>query len=501
MVKYLEKLEPHSKPRLALAILTSPGPAFEEILRRKLLGTAILLVAATGVLSSISAIAHIFTVGSMQIFALGKNNPLTWIGLCMLYAFALQMLLKWIGTQIDYTDALMILGWSQVLLLLQQATGAALGLIGPVAANTFALQFLNGLYQFLPVLYVIVIGTGVRVACRVPPSRGIMAYFVVAAAALIAFGYTYSQARFDPFRDALPGIMSTVGIVVSVDHTPWIAASLVGLIAGLPRVGKSLGWNRAEQGRIIALAAVLGAAVFGLYTCSFYRADYYGKLLTAQRLYDQDKFEPAAAALEKMLPLIKDKAELTLGIGCIHFAAGNNDAALDCYNRFIVYARKAKLGKQEGMFLAHGYNGIGAVYDIQGKHDLAIAEFEKATRAWPEFRDPWVRMAITYDRMGNYGQAIDSANHAIKNLTSKAPLAWVALAEAYAQTGQTKKARDAMDNAAKLNDDLAAKFGKDPNGWKTSTDKLKAVDLQFPLEKEIAPPPAKPEPKKPTSKR
>jgi hypothetical protein len=251
----------HSKAKLALAILTSPNAAFEEILERKLLGTAIFIVALTGCVSMALPVMYAPHGGPTQYFLLGKNNSITWLGLCMLYAFILSKLLTWIGSEIDYPRVLTIMGWSQILLLLMQiitAVGTAVAVSG--RSSQILLQFMYAVNLGLPIWYVALIGVGIRAATGAQLSRGVLTYVVIAIAAGIAFTITYQSAMSSAFQKSLPGVKTTAEAIVASDTGPWLVAGVIGLLIGMVQLGRGLGWDRGLVLRSAASAFVVGAA-------------------------------------------------------------------------------------------------------------------------------------------------------------------------------------------------------------------------------------------------
>ncbi|MGB9618869.1 MAG: YIP1 family protein, partial [Armatimonadota bacterium] len=169
----------HSRAKLALAVLTSPSAAFEEILERRLLGTALLIVAAAGVLACVRAYLAASVLGPVHYFALGRYNPLTWFGLFLLYALALQKLLKWVGTQTDYLRLLIVMGWAQAALVIVEALaviGGAMAAAGTSAG--MATQFIDAASAVLQIGYAALIGLGIHVASGAPTARGVMSYVV-----------------------------------------------------------------------------------------------------------------------------------------------------------------------------------------------------------------------------------------------------------------------------------------------------------------------------------
>ena len=515
----------HSKAKLALAVFTSPGAAFEEILERKLLGTGLVVTAAAGAVASVPFVLYGYQAGPLQFLALGKQNPLCWLGLCMLYALVLERLLKWIGTQIDFVSMLTVMGWSQLALLLSQviiamaaAATAATGATGSGTPNEAVASFVTAAAVALPIWYVVLVGMGVRAATDSPLSRGIMTYVVVALSAQIAFRITYGSAFGGPLPGALPGVDATAGTIAMADQTPWLAAGVIGLVLGIWQIGKRLEWDGGTIVRAAVSAGLIGAVAFGAYVYAvWFKTDYYRKLaeanvlyVKAQRLYDNNKvrwvedkegqemsaklYRDAAGQLEDLLPISKNNVVLALDIGDLYYLAGDSDKAIENYSRYIDVVKRSPKEDEKRATLARIYTGIGAVYDADGNYDAALKQFKKATGAEPKFRDAWVRMAITYDRMGNYKEAIEAADkHAIRELDSEAAPAWLALAQAFVATGDKKQAETAIAMVADKDSDLAKRIGDKADDWKDAVGKLTREDLQFPLEEKPLAPPEEPE--------
>jgi len=484
----------HSRAKLALAVLTSPGAAFEEILERRLVGTGLAIAACAGVLSCVRAALAASVLGPVHYFALGTYNPLAWFGLFLLYALALRKLLKWIGTEIDYVKLLIIMGWAQIALVIVEALAVVGGVVTlSGSSNVTTTQFIDAASAVLQIGYAALIGVGIRVATGAPTSRGVMSYVVTAFAAVIAFGVTYGNARLKLFTDALPGVAEAAQQLAASDSTAWLGASAVGLVLGLIRLGKELGWEGGRALRLAVTAGIFGAAAFGVYLYTFVTTDYYGRLLAAQRDYDLGRFDRAAREITLLIPISKYSSPgLTLDAADVYYLLRRSEPAIRYYRKFEAMVRKANLGKEEGRQLARPLSGVGAVYDLDGRYDLALKQFEAARKAWPEFRDPWVRAALTYNRIGDYKKAVESARHAVGRLQSKAAVAYVALAQAYARLGDAAKAESAYRELKKIDDELAAKIGTRLDDWKNAASKLTPQDLKFPLEKEPAPQPKKP---------
>ena len=492
----------HSKAKLALGVLTSPKAAFEEIMERKLLGTAFVIVALTGVMAMVGALTRVHTSGPIQWFALGKDNPLTWFGLYLLYALAIKTLVKWLGTEIRYTNILLGLGWAQVSLLLAYGIGAVAGLLtaGGVPDESVS-RYVGPAQTVLELAYLALCGAAISVAGRTTFLRGLLSYFVIQLAAVIGFTQTYAGSRLNMFRGALPGIAYLAQTVVGADNIPWLGAAVVGYVLGFWHVARDLEWDTDRRNRLIATAAVIGLAAFGIYTYTLYKTDYYGQLLSAQSFYERDKFAEAALRLRALVPASKiDAPRVMLDIGGLYYLASKDALSLRYYRKSIEALDPLNL-MEAPMLRAEAYSGMGAVRDMQGNYPSAISYFTKARAKWPEFREPWVRMAITYDRMGDYKKAIESADHAVQKLGSEAKAVQVALIEAYARIGDAKNAKAAFDKVEESDKDLAKRIGSQPQAWSSAVAKLTRSDLRFPLEASIVPPPQRDKPGAKTAKK
>lgn len=486
------KSENHSYAKLAVATFTSPRAAYEEILKRRLLGSALIFVSIAGVLFCLRACLAASELGPLHYFATGRYNPITWFGLFLLYAWAAQKLLKWIGTEIDYVRLVIIMGWAQLSLILvgvMSIAGLAPTLAGTSSGTTR--QLLDAASAVLQLAYVVLIAIGINVATGAPVARGIMTYVVVSFASTIAFGITYGNSRLKLFEEALPGIAAMAQQVAASDGTPWLAAAAVGLYLGVRDLGRELGWERSTCVRGAISAALTGALAFGIYLSLFVKADYYGNLLAAQRDYELGKIDRAVKELKALIPASKYAAAgLILDIADIYYLSGKPILSRAYYRRFVRLVHQANLGDEEKKQLARPLSGIGATYDLEGKYNLAIEQFKEAADNWPEFRDPWVRLALTYNRLGDYKNALASAEHASTKLKSEAPVLYVAILQAQANLGNVSLAKKAYEELKRLDDELAKKIGNNPRDWRNAVAKLAPKDLKFPLEKEVV---AKPE--------
>lgn len=485
----MENVTEHSKAKLALAVFTSPGAAFEEINRRKLLGTALVIAAITGTISVIPPLIVFLSGERLQWLVISQYNPLAWLGLTMLYVLAMQRLLKWIGATLDFVALLTLMGWAQLAMLLAEIATVLYGISG-VTRNTILASASSAAIALFSLWYVALMASAVQTLIGTNKARGILTYIVVQLGIWIALTYTYVNTRVSGFEGATRGVAYMITVLAYADKLPWAAAAVVGLAVGVFSIGKHFGLEPAKAKVYAAGAALLGLVVFGAFAFGLHQAGYYTKLRQGYIHTLSQQYPKAARELESLAPLTKDNARIMLDIGDLHFLAGQDEEALKAYRQ----ADESMKGRQSWdnkMWQAQAYDGIGAVYDQQGKYPDALEQFTKASKAWPEFREPWVRMAVTYDRMGKYDKALEAADHAMKKLESEATVAWVALAEASAQTGKTTQAKAAITIVTKRDDKLAARLGKSLDDWKTAVDRLTRSDLKFPMEREPAPAPKK----------
>ncbi len=489
----------HSRARLALAVITSPAPAFEEILNRKMLGTGFIFVLAAGTLSGIAAVLRAVTQGPLEYFSLGHYNPITWFGLFLLYALALWKLLKWLGTEIEFVDLLIVMGWAQIALAASQLLITIGWVLVASGSTDTAAQVVQALGNVLQLAYVAAIASGIRVKTGVPLSRGVLSYVVVTVAASMGFAVLYARSRVDLFAGALPGIQSIAGIIAVSDTTPWIGASVIGLGLGTWHLANALSWDSRTRNVRTAAACLVGVIAFGWYLYAFSATDYYGRLIVAQRDYDNDKFSKAAVELRSMLPISEQAADsLTPTIGGLYLLAQEPELSISYYRKLERSIRSAADKVTDDIpQLTFPLAGIGAAYDQQGRYDMAIKQFKAAAKAMPESSDPWARLGVTYSRVGNYEEAIKAANKAIE-LDPESTVASVVLAQAYTAKGDSKKSATAIEAVTEADEDLAKRITKSFGGWKRAVSALTPKDLGFPLDRQPPPPRKGARGKKPT---
>ncbi len=366
----MENANDHSIAKLALAVLTSPGPAFEEISRRRLLGSALAILALAGVAAALQPIIFAINGNPLQLFMLGKSNPIAWLGLCMLYAFAMQKLLKWLGTQIDYVPLLTLMGWSQVTLLLSQAFWAVVT-YSDAAQNAKVAQFGFAAAVLFSLWYVALMGPVVSSLSGAPKVRGILTYVVVELAAFIGLTLTYDNRLLSGFGHALPGVTKTAGIIATLDQIPWLGAAVIGLAIGVWHIGKYLEWSETKVKINAVAAGLIGLALLGVYWQALSQNNYLGMLARANSAYIDGHYKTAARDVETVLKTSKNNAALMLDAANLFYLAGDDSRSLYYCDKAAdtINSQSPKPDKQSLAVLAV-YKGIAL--DASGQHGKAV---------------------------------------------------------------------------------------------------------------------------------
>ena len=501
----------HSIPKLALTVIASPLTAFKEIVERRLLVQAIWIVGIAGTLAMFSAIARAFALGPEQLLVLGRDNPLTWIGLSMMYGLLAWTLLRWLGAEIDYPTVLTVIGWSQAILIIHQALGLVWGIL--IASGSihdyegYAVRFFSAAGTVLPIMYVLAIGRGLQATGRVSFAKAILVYIIVVVVVIFGLEFFYTLQLMAPFA-ALPYISRAVNgfspALVSLYGDPWqhglaqfvrVILGGLGLTLGIWTLAKFEIWDSPRRNRLLSVTAAVAVIGIITYGYAWNHSTYYPSLVAIQRLYSRGNYADAADRIDRLIPRlgntpllvwgIPNKALLLSAAAEIYYLADKPDQSIRQNVQLIRLAQDYAPDKEsKDDIMAHAYSTMGMAHDIQGNYSQALAFFDKVIKIYPNYPEPWVRMAVTYDRMGNYKKAIDSGNHAIKQLDSNAPVAWVALAQAFINTGDKTQAGAAISMVAGLDPALASRFGDKPEGWKNAVSKLTVQDLRFPLERE-----------------
>ncbi len=495
----------HSYARLALGVITSPQLALQQVYERKLLVQAIWIVAITGAIAALKVVVNAHEFSALNWFLIGKNNPITQLGLYFLYAAVLTRILTWLQSDAELEGVLTIMGWSQVFLALFHVVAIVQQLLMAYGMEAqIVLTTLQIFQMAFYVWYIFVIAYGLQTVYKIPTFRAVISYSVVATAGMLAFQLALAQARSDPFRDAPEMLLQKANQLAQADGTGWLLGALLGFIFGIKYLAKSREWSQANTIRFMTIGIATGAVMLGGYLWATFYFDYYGKLANVNYFYKQERFARAAEELLKVPEAPK------LFVGELYYLAGESKKALAQYDELeesIDEIRGSKQDQDKSIATLHVHRGT--VYLSDEIYDKALGEFEKAKKLWESFREPYVRSAVTYAIMDEHDKSLEEADYALQELGSEAALAWTALAEAsavkleendtnfFTRNMYTNQLKTAIAMVSDTDADLAERIGEKRDSWRSACDKIERKDLKYPLkgEEAVAPDPRQTAPK------
>jgi tetratricopeptide (TPR) repeat protein len=211
------------------------------------------------------------------------------------------------------------------------------------------------------------------------------------------------------------------------DESPAAQADLLDELTRLERLGYLQGWGEAERGAILdwrrgqlayargqypealaayeraeralpegceALKKLLGEALY----------DLAGKLMwpedTGSAIYSPE----AERILPKVVAWLPEKQGAWYRLGAILNLAGRNDEAIAAYQRAIQLDPK----------FAYPHNGLGNVYSDLGNYDDAIAAYQRAIQLDPKFAAPHNGLGVVYQLLGQYEKALSVYQKAVE---------------------------------------------------------------------------------------
>ena len=130
-----------------------------------------------------------------------------------------------------------------------------------------------------------------------------------------------------------------------------------------------------------------------------------------------------------------------------HFAAGEFDLAIECYNKAIA------LDPED----AEAFYNRGLAYDKKGEFDLAIQDFDQAIALNPEDAKAFYNRGVAYNKKGEFDRAIEDFNQAIA-LNPEYAKAFYNRGLAYIDKGEFDRAIEDFDQAIALNPEDAKAF-------------------------------------------
>jgi len=463
-------------PKLALGVITSPKDAFEEIVRRKLLGVGLAIVAAVGAILAILTPVNFYLAKRGSLFDFGGNSPLGTIGMLLITAWAADRLARLVGGEGNYVDLLAVLGWANVV----QFVGLAAGMV----------PFVSALASIWAIVVSII---GLQQAHRITMGKAAVAYVGAALlttgisvlrlpSLLIAFlARYYLSAAYPPLASEIPS--QAAGWLPGQIIYSWIvAAALVAAAAMVPRLIER---NPRVWRSVLSAIAAAAVGVGAVTTIFALKIDPVGGVVKGVRAYrSQEAPNPGLAAkrFRRVLEYYPSDAYVQLYLAHSEAAAGDYKRAVEAYDDI----RKAMPGDAAADAITR--TGIGTARYSEGSYAAARDEFEKAAELWRGYAEPRARLGLAYLRLGDPKKAIDAAREAIDS-KGDGWLPQVVLAQAYTTTGQAKKAQEAAKTVAEIDKALSDRLSTGPGGWRTAIERLTPLDLRMPLDLPKAPPP------------
>ena len=94
----------------------------------------------------------------------------------------------------------------------------------------------------------------------------------------------------------------------------------------------------------------------------------------------------------------------------------------------------------------------GSIYRILGKQDLALADFQQAIKADPQYAEGYINRALTYYQLEDYRQALINLNHVVGSITNDDARAYLARGYVYQKLGNVTQAQVDFARAFNLYD-------------------------------------------------
>jgi len=444
--------------RILLAVITAPRQAFEEIVGRRLIGGAIVLTALVGLVESLLIFYQYFNAHSGSLFQLATLNPLSSVGTMLIVSYISLYIIRMLGGEGDYPETAAVFGWASpitlIIYVLTQALGAA-GFPAMLGVLSLAAQ----------IWLIMVIGYGMKLAHSSTIWRGSLSYLVglmvfSMAASLIVRAVPTLQPPVMP----IPSAAAESGQSVLMS---WIAAA--GLAFGSLTLSRKMGYVEGQARKTALMAGLAGAAAAVVVTWNFAAIDPVGRVVRAYRSYEKGRFDEAASGYLRVLQTFPSDLHSEFFLGMSLYGSGKDKEAIRQF-------RRLKLA-QTPQARRYDLVGIGAVRLAQGRFREAEKEIKGLTKTWPG--EPNIWLGVAYARSRDWKKAIAAAEEGLRSGESAA--GYLVLTEAYAATGQLKKAKEYLDKAVDQEPSYKRRFGRDPKGWIGASSRLTRRDLRFPL--------------------
>lgn len=451
--------------QLALGTIYAPKHAFLELTRRRMLGSGLLVTALLGLAYMVAALLMRSSSPLDAGFTLGTSNMVTAIGTVTLTAMLFQwMAVKFARSEGSFVDTLTVLGWSNVIVLIFLLIGflpkaGPIAISGPLLGAVIAIMGLRHVHKLTPMNTAATYVLAVLVTAGISP-------FAPNIIALKA-GQTYVQMSHPSIPSEI--ILQATFVPVNIAGAWMAVLALIGAAAFWPKITRGEFPSLRGVFVVLAVAGVIGMSLFTSWTLAH---DPITPVDQGFQAYERDgRPDPALAARRFDEYLAHYPGEQIVKMYRAHALAASGDyvrAEKD-------YRDLAKVAQ----WLAD--TGTGTMRYFQGDYKAAAADFEKVTKAQPNYAEAQVRLSLAKLRLGDQKAAIDAAEKAI-DAKYKGYLPYLVLAQAYTVTGDAKKAKTNIEAVTLYSEDTAKRVDKSSDGWSKAIETLSPLDLRMPLE-------------------
>jgi len=207
--------------------------------------------------------------------------------------------------------------------------------------------------------------------------------------------------------------------------------------AALPKPKKSSS-SKGIVGALVLLGVGLVVAYNFFHSGSSQRREFEAK----QSLSEPNKAPDEEKPPPKPQPIPKEALD-AYNLGVDHVDAGRMTDAIAAFQQAI----KAKPD------FAKAWLNLGVAYGRSGQIAEAIAAYQQTIKLQPDFADAWCNLGNRYDQSGRTRDAITALREAVK-IKPDFAIAWYNLGNAYGHAGQTDEAIDAFQQVTKIKPDF-----------------------------------------------
>jgi len=151
-------------------------------------------------------------------------------------------------------------------------------------------------------------------------------------------------------------------------------------------------------------------------------------ILSGNKFVQDKKYQEAIREYETVIKIDPQNPEANLLLGLTLANTGDLDRAVK-YSTTAVQLKPTYAG----------YYNLGLIYANQGKYDLAVEAYEKASEINPKSYQTWYQLGLVYAQSLKFDKAIEAYNKVIE-LNPKFASAYQGLGGAYFWLGETESA-------------------------------------------------------------